>query len=398
MADKRDYYEVLGINKNADDAEIKKAYRKAAKKYHPDFNPDNKEAEAKFKEINEAYEVLSDSGKRARYDKFGHAGVDPNYGGGGSGYGGGFGGGFGGFEDIFGDLGDLFGGFGFGGSSRRNGPKRGADIKYTVELTFEEAALGCEKEINVTRQENCTSCGGSGAKSGTTPETCSRCNGSGQVRVQQRTPFGTISNVSTCSFCGGTGKIIKDKCPDCRGTGGVRVTKKINVKIPAGINEGQSIQMSGQGETGQRGGPRGNLFVGIRIKNHPIFERKNYDILITIPITFVQAALGATIKVPTLNGIVEYEIPEGTQTGSRFRLRGKGIKKLNSNDFGDLYVTVNIEVPKNLSEKQKSLLREFDGGVTEKNYKQKKTWRTGFERFVESMKDIKEDIKDTFKE
>lgn len=390
MADKRDYYEVLGVGKNASDDEIKKAYRKAAKKYHPDFNPGDKNAEAKFKEVNEAYEVLSDHDKKARYDQFGHAGVDPNYGGGGGGAGG-----FGGFDfdDIFGD---IFGNFGFGGSSssRRSGPRRGADLRYNLELTFEEAALGCEKEVNITRQESCTSCGGSGAKAGTSPETCSHCGGSGQVRMQQRTPFGTISNVTTCNFCGGTGRIIKEKCPDCRGTGGVRVTKKVKVSIPAGINEGQSIQMSGQGEIGQRGGPRGNLFIGIRIKKHPIFKRNGYDILIDIPITFVQAALGATIKVPTLTGIVEYEIPEGTQTGSRFRLRGKGIQKLNSKDCGDLFVTVNIEVPKNLSEKQKGLLREFDGNVTEKNYKQKKSWRTAFEKF----KDITDDIKDSFKD
>lgn len=390
MADKRDYYEVLGVNKSAGDDEIKKAYRKAAKKYHPDFNPGNKEAEAKFKEVNEAYEVLSDHDKKARYDRFGHAGVDPNYGAG-SGGGSGFGG-FG-FEDIFDD---LFGGFGgFGGSSRRNGPRRGADLRYTLELTFEEAALGCEKEINITRQENCTTCGGSGAKTGTSPETCSHCGGSGQVRMQQRTPFGTISNVTTCSFCGGSGKIIKDKCPDCRGTGGVRVTKKVKIQVPAGINEGQSIQMSGQGEIGERGGPRGNLFISIRIKKHPIFKRSGYDILIDIPITFVQAALGATIKVPTLNGIVEYDIPEGTQTNSRFRLRGKGIQKINSKDCGDLFVTVNIEVPKNLSDKQKALLREFDGSVTEKHYKQKKNWRTSFERF---FKNVADDIKDSFKD
>jgi len=392
LAEKRDYYDVLGIKKGASEEEIKKAYRRAAKKYHPDFNPGNKEAEAKFKEVNEAYEVLSDSSKKERYDRFGHAGVDPNYGGGGSGFGGG---GFGGFDVDLGDIfSDIFGGGfgGFGGASRRNSPKKGADLKYNVEITFEEAAKGTERDINVTRQENCKTCGGTGAKVGTSPKTCSHCNGTGQTKVQQRTPFGIISNVSTCSFCGGTGKVIEEKCPDCRGTGGVRVSKKINVKIPAGINEGQSIQIPNQGEAGTNGGPRGNLYVGIRIKKHPIFRREGYDVFVDIPISFAQAALGAKIKVPTLDGIVEYEIPEGTQTGARFRMKGKGIPYLRStNNFGDLYITVNIEVPKNLTDTQKRILREFDGGISERNYKQKKSFRDKFEKYWNDFKGIIKD-------
>ncbi len=377
MADKRDYYEVLGVNKGASDDELKKAYRKEAKKYHPDLHPGDKEAEAKFKEVNEAYEVLSDKDKKARYDQFGHAGVDPNFGAGGGA------GGFGGFDD-FGDIfSNIFGGgFGFGGGTqRRNGPVRGADIRSTITITFEEAAFGCKKTVSVTRDEDCSTCNGSGAKPGTSPVTCKKCNGQGRIRTQTRTPFGMMTNESVCPDCRGTGKVVIDACRDCRGTGRVRKAKDIEVTIPAGINDGQAMQISGQGEAGQRGGARGDLLVTIRIKRHEIFTRDNYDVHIEIPITFVQAALGATIKVPTIDGLVEYDIPEGTQTGSVFRLKNRGIQYLRSKSRGDQYVTVEIEVPKNLSNSQKDILKQFDSATEGKNYKKQKT-------FLDKMKDI----------
>ena len=377
MADKRDYYEVLGVNKGASDDELKKAYRKEAKKYHPDLHPGDKEAEAKFKEVNEAYEVLSDKDKKARYDQFGHAGVDPNFGAGGGG------GGFGGFDD-FGDIfSNIFGGgFGFGGGGqRRNGPVRGADIRSTITLTFEEAAFGCKKTVSVTRDEECPTCNGSGAKPGTSPVTCKKCNGQGRIRTQTRTPFGMMANESVCPDCHGTGKVVVDACRDCRGTGRIRKAKDIEVTIPAGINDGQAMQVSGQGEAGKRGGPRGDLLVTIRIKRHEIFTRDDYDVHIEIPITFVQAALGATIKVPTIDGLVEYDIPEGTQTGSVFRLKNRGIQYLRSKSRGDQYVTVEIEVPKNLSNTQKDILRQFESASEGRNYKKQKT-------FLDKMKDI----------
>ncbi len=374
MADKRDYYEVLGINKGASDDEIKKAYRKEAKKYHPDLHPGDKAAEAKFKEVNEAYEVLSDSDKKARYDQFGHAGVDPNFGGAGAG------GGFGGFD--FGDIFDMFGGgFGFGGSSRRNGPVRGKNINKEVVITFEEAAFGCKKQINITRNESCPVCGGSGAKKGTTPETCTRCGGRGQVQTQTRTPLGYMTNVTTCPDCRGTGKIIKEPCRDCRGTGKIRASKTIEVDIPKGINDGQTMQMSGRGESGERGGPSGDLLITVRIRPHEIFTREGYDVYIKLPITFTEASLGATVKVPTLDGIVEYDIPEGTQHGARFRLREKGIPALRGRGRGDQYVIVEIEIPKNLSQKQKEILREFDSETEIKHYKKQKG-------FFDKMKDL----------
>ena len=381
LADKRDYYEVLGVSKGASDDELKKAYRKEAKKYHPDLHPGDKEAEAKFKEVNEAYEVLSDKEKKARYDQFGHAGVDPNFGAGGGA------GGFGGFED-FGDIfsnifGGGFGGFGgFGGQSqRRNGPVRGADIRTSILLTFEEAAFGCKKTVDVTRHETCKTCGGNGAKPGTSPVKCKKCNGMGRIRTQTRTPFGMMANETVCPDCQGTGSVVIDPCKDCRGTGRVRVTKKVEVNIPAGIDENRSIQLSGQGEMGQRGGPNGDLLVGIQIKQHPIFERDGYDVHIDIPITFVEATLGATIKVPTIDGLVEYDIPEGTQSGSVFRLRNRGIQYLRNKNRGDQYVTINIEVPKNLSNAQKEILKQFDEACEGKNYKNKKN-------FFDKMKDL----------
>ncbi len=378
MADKRDYYDVLGVSRGAGDDEIKKAYRKEAKKYHPDLHPGDKEAEAKFKEVNEAYEVLSDKDKKARYDQFGHAGVDPNYGAGGAGAGG-----FGGFDD-FGDIfSNIFGGgFGFGGGSqRRNGPVRGADIRTSILLTFEEAAFGCKKQVEVSAKEECSACGGSGAKPGTSPVQCKKCGGMGRIRTQTRTPFGVMANESVCPDCHGEGKVVVDPCRDCRGTGRIKKTNKIEVTIPAGINDGQSMQIQGKGEMGERGGPRGDLLVSIRIKPHDIFRREDYDVYIDMPITFVQAALGATIKVPTIDGVVEYDIQEGTQTGSVFRLRNKGIQYLRSKNRGDQYVKVDVEVPKNLSQKQKDILTQFDSACEVKNYKKQKT-------FFDKMKDL----------
>ncbi len=373
MADKRDYYEVLGVSKGASDDELKKAFRKEAKKYHPDLHPGDKEAEAKFKEINEAYEVLSNPEKRQRYDQFGHAGVDPNYGAGG---GGGFNGGFNDFGDIFSDI--FGGGFGFGGGGRRNGPKRGNDVRQVVNVSFEEAAFGCKKKINVTKMESCHTCGGTGAKAGTQPETCQHCHGTGQIQTQQRTILGYMTNVTTCPNCHGTGKIIKEPCRDCRGTGKVRTSKTIEINIPAGIDDGQTMQLSGQGEPGERGGPHGDLLITVKVRPHDIFKRRDNDIFLDMPISFVQAALGATLKVPTLDGLVEYDIPEGTQSGTRFRLRGKGIPFIRGKGRGDQYVTVTVEVPKNLTSKQKELLKEFE---EDKNYKQKKS-------FAEKMKDF----------
>lgn len=373
LAEKRDYYEVLGVSKGASDDEIKKAFRQQSKKYHPDLNPGNKEAEAKFKEVNEAYQVLSDPDKKAKYDQFGHAGVDPNFG---AGAGGGFNGAGFDFGDIFGD---IFGGFGgFGGGSRRNGPRRGNDLRQVVDISFEEAAFGCKKTINLTKQEKCDTCKGTGAKPGTTPETCPHCNGTGQIQTQQRTILGYMTNVTTCPQCKGSGKIIKEPCRDCRGTGKVRKSKTIEINIPAGIDNGQTMQLSGQGEPGDRGGVNGDLLITIRVRPHPIFTRDGNNVYIDMPITFVQAALGATLKVPTLDGAVEYDIPEGTQSGTRFRLKGKGIPYIRSKSRGDQYVTVNVEVPKNLTAKQKEILRDFD---EDKNYKQKKT-------FAEKMKDF----------
>jgi len=378
VADKRDYYEVLGINKGATADEIKKAYRREAKKYHPDLHPGDKACEAKFKEVNEAYEVLSDDDKKSRYDQFGHAGVDPNFG---AGQGGNpFGGGFGDFGDIFSD---IFGGFGFGGggSSRRNGPRRGADIRQTIEVTFEEAAFGCKKKISLNKMEDCNVCHGTGAKSGTSATTCGRCGGTGQVTTQTRTPLGYMRNVTTCPECHGEGKIIKEPCTACHGAGKIRRQKTIEVDIPQGINDGQTMQISGSGEPGTKGGPSGDLLLTIRIKKHNIFTRDEFDVYISIPITFAQAALGATIKVPTISGVVEYDIPAETQSGSVFRLRGKGIPFLRGKGRGDQYVKVEVETPKNLSQRQKELLREFDGTIEEKNYKKRKG-------FIDTMKEI----------
>lgn len=359
---KRDYYEVLGVSKGASDDEIKKAYRKTAKKYHPDLNPDNAEAEAKFKECNEAYEVLSDQQKRARYDQFGFAGVDPNYGAGQGGYGGGFGGSGFGFE---GDLGDIFSSFfggGFGGGGRNpNAPQRGRDIQAGVSLTFEEAAKGCKKTIEVMRVMDCSECGGTGAAKGTSPQTCPECHGSGVTNVQQRTPFGVMSTQRTCGRCAGTGKIITSPCHKCNGKGKVRAKKKIDVNIPAGIDDNQIVNVRGFGNSGSNGGPSGDLKVIISIKKHPYFTRDGYDVWVDRHISIVQATLGAEITVPTLDGDTKLSIPAGTQPNAIFTLKGnKGIQRLNSMSRGEEYVRIIVDVPKGLSEEQKRLLKEFD--------------------------------------
>ncbi|MDD6273979.1 MAG: molecular chaperone DnaJ [Clostridiaceae bacterium] len=372
MADKRDYYEVLGVERSASDDAIKKAYRGLAKKYHPDLHPGDQEAEAKFKEINEAYEVLSDSDKRSKYDRFGFAGVDPNYAANEGGFGGGFtGGGFGGgFQDF--DLGSIFDSF-FGGgasgqSARRNAPQKGDNLRANIVLTFEEAAFGCKKTIEINRVEACEECGGSGAAKGTTAETCGVCHGSGQVRTTQRTPLGAFSSTSPCNACHGTGKIIKTPCNACHGAGTVRRRRKIEVNFPAGIDDGQTISLRGQGNAGYNGGPAGDLYATVSIRQHPIFTRNGPDVLCEIPISFTEAALGAELEVATIDGKVKYTIPEGTQTGTTFRLRGKGIPILNGKGRGDHYVTVNVEVPRNLSKRQKELLREFAGELKPENH------------------------------
>ncbi|MBR2639007.1 MAG: molecular chaperone DnaJ [Oscillospiraceae bacterium] len=385
MADKRDYYEVLGIQKGASDDEIKKAYRKMAKQYHPDLNPDDKTAEAKFKEVGEAYEVLSDKQKRARYDQFGHAGVDPSYG---AGTGGGryqqySTGDFGDFSDIFGD---IFSGFGFGGSTRTrnpNGPIRGNDVQVRIQLSFMEAVKGCKKEIPVQRLERCAECSGTGAKAGTTPETCPECGGSGQVRVQQRSPFGVIQTVKACSRCGGKGKVINDPCKACNGMGRVRHNRKITVDIPAGIDNGQTFVVRGQGDEGTNGGPTGDLNVTVLVKEDPIFQREGFDIWVDVPVTYAQAVLGDEVVVPTIDGKVSYNIPEGTQPGTTFRLRNKGIQYVNNRGRGDQYVRVNIEVPTNLSNKQKDMLRDFDASTGDKNYAKRKSF---FDKIKDAFK------------
>ena len=358
---KRDYYEVLGVSKGASDDEIKRAYRKLAKKYHPDMNPGDKEAEAKFKEVNEAYSILSDSEKRARYDQFGHAGVDPNYGAGGPG------GGFGGFDmgDI--DLGDIFGSFfgggfgGFGGStsSRRNGPQKGESLRASLTISFEEAAFGCEKEINLNRTEECEACHGSGAEPGTTAETCPDCRGTGVVRVQQRTGGFAFSSTAPCTRCRGTGKIIHTPCKACGGSGSVKKTKRVTVSIPAGIDDGQAISLRGQGNAGKNGGPAGDLIVAVHVRPSAQFRRDGTTVLYEQPVTFYQAVMGAELEIPTIDGKVKYTLPAGTQTGTTFRLRGKGIPELRGRGRGDQYVTVRVQVPTSLNGEQKEALRAF---------------------------------------
>ena len=359
MADKRDYYEVLGVDRNADDAALKKAYRQLAKKYHPDVNPGDKEAEAKFKEATEAYSVLSDPAKRKQYDQFGHAAFE-NGGGGGAG-------GFGGFDFSGSDMGDIFGDiFGdlFGGGSRRrpnNGPTKGANLRARVNITFEEAVFGCDKELEITLKDECTTCHGTGAKPGTSPVTCPRCNGEGQIVYTQQSMFGMVRNVQTCPDCHGTGKIIKEKCSACRGTGYTSSRKKIQVSVPAGIDNGQSIRIREKGEPGVNGGPRGDLLVEVNVARHPIFQRQDMNIFSTAPITYAQAALGGDVKISTVDGDVVYTVKPGTQTDTRIRLKGKGVPSLrNKNIRGDHYVTLVVQVPTGLNEEAKETLRRFD--------------------------------------
>lgn len=373
MADeKRDYYEVLGVAKGAEEAEIKKAYRTLAKKYHPDMNPGDADAERKFKEVNEAYDVLSDPEKRARYDQYGHAAFDPSAGGG-AGFGG-FGA-FGGFDfdDI---LSNLFGGS--MGGSRRNGPIRGDSVTVRQTLTFEEAVFGCKKQVTYQKIQKCTDCGGTGAAAGSSPKTCSVCGGSGQVRTQQRTPLGYVQTQRPCETCHGTGKIIEKPCVSCKGKGLVRVTKTLEVAIPAGIDDGQQIALRGQGSDGLNGGPAGDLNILISVRPHAVFERDGDDLYCEVPITYAEATLGAEIDVPTLEGSQKYTIPEGTQPGTTFTLRQKGVTRINSKIRGSLNFTVVVEVPKNLTLEQKGLLRKFAESCGENNYTKRTTF---FKRF-----------------
>ena len=372
MAEKRDYYEVLGIQKGASEDEIKKAYKKLARKYHPDMNPGDKEAEEKFKEVNEANEVLSDPEKKARYDQFGFAGVDPNYGAGAGG--GAYGGGF-----DFGDLGDIFGSFfggGFGGGQRRNpnAPHRGESIRASVSVSFTEAAFGCEKSVTLERSEQCPTCKGNGCAPGTTPEICPDCHGTGTVQTRRQTPMGVFASNGPCRKCGGTGRLIHQPCPDCRGTGAVRKRKTIKVNIPAGIDHGQTISLRGQGNAGRNGGPAGDLLITVMVQPHELFRRDGVDVFCEAPITFAQAVLGAELEIPTIDGKVKYSIPEGTQTGTVFRLKGKGIPVLNGRGRGDQYVTVTIETPRNLNKEQKEALRRFSETLGESNYEKRKSF------------------------
>lgn len=378
MAEKRDFYEVLGLKKGASDDEIKRAYRKLAMKYHPDRNQGDKEAEEKFKEINDAYSVLSDPEKKSRYDQYGHAGVDPNAGFGGGGFGG-FGG-AGGFEDIFDMFGGMFGGGG-GRSRRRNGPMKGNDIQKAMTITFEEAAFGVKKEIQVNMYVACENCGGTGAKPGTSKKTCSRCGGTGEIRTQQRTPFGTFQSSSPCPDCDGSGQVNESPCSDCGGTGKVRKNVTISVNIPAGVDNDSVIPIRGQGEPGVNGGPNGDLYIVLSVKPHKLFKRDGMDLWLEMPITFDQAALGDDLTVPTLEDKVSYKIPAGTQPNTVFRLKGKGIKSVRSSRKGDLYVKVILEVPTKLNGKQKKAIKKMADEVDTDCYSKKRN-------FLDSLKEF----------
>lgn len=375
---KRDYYEVLGVSRGASEDEIKKAYKKMARKYHPDLNPGDKTAEEKFKEVNGAYEVLSDADKKARYDQYGHAGVDPNFGAGG------FGGGFDGSFD-FGDLGDIFGSFfggGFGGGRRTNpnAPQRGESIRMSIAISFEEAAFGCEKAVTVERYETCDTCHGNGCAPGTSPEVCPDCHGTGTVQVRRQTPMGVFATSSPCPKCGGKGRIIHQPCKDCRGSGMVRKKKTIQASIPAGIDNGQTISIRGQGNAGKNGGPAGDLLITITVRPHELFRREGTSVLCEAPITFTQAVLGAELEIPTIDGKVKYTLPEGTQSGTTFRLKGKGIPSINGRGRGDQYVTVYIETPKNLNKEQKEALKKFAETMGESNYEEQKKFFKKFKK------------------
>lgn len=375
---KRDYYEVLGIKKGASEDEIKKAYRRMAKEYHPDLHPGDKEAETRFKEVGEAYEVLSDSQKKARYDQYGHAGVDPNFGAGGSGFGGA--GSWGGV-DI--DLGDIFSSF-FGGGGRRanpNAPRQGSDVTTDVVISFEEAAKGCQKQVDVRVVKPCSDCGGSGAAKGTSASTCPQCHGTGQETRQQRTPFGVMQTQTVCSRCNGKGKIIETPCRTCNGVGQVRVAEKVGINIPAGIDDGQILTVRGKGNAGINGGPAGDLEVQVSVRPHPIFERRGYDLLCDLPLTFAQLALGAEIQIPTLDGKHDYTVKEGTQPEDIVRLKGKGIPYVNGRGRGDLIARITVEVPQNLNAKQKDLLRQLEESLGTKNYQKR-------ESFFDKLKDM----------
>ena len=377
---KKDYYEVLGVSKNASDAELKKAYRRAAQKYHPDRNPDDAEAEEMFKACKEAYEVLSDARKRAAYDQFGHAGVDPSMGGGAGAGAGGFGGAS--FSDIFGDVfGDIFGGGGGRGGQR---VYRGADLRYNLELTLEEAVRGTTVKIRVPTYVSCKTCGGTGARKGTRPTTCTTCGGHGQVRMQQ----GFFSVQQTCPRCNGTGTIVSDPCTDCHGEGRIREQKTLSVKVPAGVDTGDRIRLANEGEAGENGGPPGDLYVQIHVKEHPIFKREDSHLYCEVPISFTTAALGGELEVPTLDGRVMLKIPPETQTGKLFRMRGKGIKPVRGGPVGDLLCRVVVETPVHLSSKQKELLRELDATMegNGRHSPQHHSWLDGVKKFFENMK------------
>ena len=390
---KRDYYEVLGVSKDADEATLKKAYRQVAKKYHPDMNPGDAEAEKKFKEASEAYAVLSDPEKRRQYDQFGHAAFDGSAG---------AGGGYGGFDfngadfgDIFGDIfGDLFGGGRRGGRANQ-GPMKGMNIRKSVRITFEEAVFGCEKELDVVLKDPCPKCNGTGAKPGTSPETCPKCGGKGQVVYTQQSLFGQVRNVQTCPECGGAGKVVKEKCPKCAGQGFKKIRKPLKVTIPAGVDNGISVRVAGFGEPGKNGGPRGDLLVGLQVDSHPIFQRQDYDIFSTVPISFADAALGGDIKIQTLDGEITQTIRPGTQTDTRIRLKGKGVpSRRNKNLRGDHYVTLIVQVPEKLNNEQKELLRKFDDAMKgiykpeENEGKKKKSFK---EKVEEKLKETFED-------
>ena len=388
MAEKRDYYEVLGVPKNADDAALKKAYRQLAKKYHPDTNPGDQEAEAKFKEASEAYAVLSDPQKRQQYDQFGHAAFDGA-------------GGAGGFDFNMNDMGDIFDIFGdfFGGGTRsrrtNNGPMKGANLRASVRVTFEEAVFGADKELDLSLIDECSKCHGTGAKPGTTPSTCPKCNGKGQVVYTQQSLFGTVRNVQSCPECNGTGKVVKEKCPDCYGTGYISSRKKIAVTVPAGIDDGQCIRIRGKGEPGINGGERGDLLVEVNVSRHPIFQRQDYNIFSTVPVSFATAALGGEIRVKTVDGEVAYDVKPGTQTDTKVRLKGKGVPSLrNKSVRGDHYITLVVQVPERLNEEQKEALRRFDDAMNGRHVPGKEEVKEGKKK--KGLKDVADDIKDMF--